>query len=118
MNVARRRANCQTGRSNWRARWIWSEAAGTWNSLKPGDAVTVQGILARDGSLQVWGNSIVLTSTGRQVLAMSPEAIAGVEAGREQSGRRPTPRWPDGKPRLGAAPGETGYWAQAELHRR
>src|SRR5262245_44071344 len=33
------------------------------NSLKPGDAVTVQGILARDGSKQVWGNSVVLTST-------------------------------------------------------
>src|SRR3954469_23762039 len=30
-----------------------------WNmdSLKPGDSVSVQGILARDGSPQVWGNS-------------------------------------------------------------
>src|SRR5690348_12165992 len=32
------------------------------NSLKPGDAVTVQGLRARDGSLQVWGNSITLTN--------------------------------------------------------
>src|SRR6266478_4135018 len=36
------------------------------NSLKPGDAVTVQGIRARDGSPQVWGNSITLTMTGRK----------------------------------------------------
>src|SRR5215471_18857160 len=44
-----------------------------WNtdSLKPGDAVTVQGLRARDGSRQVWGNSITLTNSGRKVLAMS-----------------------------------------------
>ena len=48
-----------------------------WNmdSLKPGDSVSVQGILARDGSPQVWGNSIVLTSTKKKVLAVSPEAL-------------------------------------------
>src|SRR6266478_4410010 len=49
-----------------------------WNmdSLEPGDAVTVLGLLARDGSRQVWGNSVVLTSTKKSVLAMSPEAAA------------------------------------------
>src|SRR6185295_16298703 len=45
-------------------------------SLKPGDAVTVQGPVARDGSPQLWGDSVVLTNTGRRVLAMSPEALA------------------------------------------
>src|SRR5262245_22878885 len=33
------------------------------DSLKPGDAVTVQGPVARDASRQLWGNSIVLTTT-------------------------------------------------------
>jgi hypothetical protein len=82
------------------------------DSVKPGDAVTVQGILARDGSQQIWGNSVVLTNTRRRVLAMSPEATAAlnpVPAGRPSTS---TPRWPDGKPRLGPLPGETGYWAR------
>src|SRR5262245_870421 len=37
---------------------------GGWNpdTLKPGDAITVQGIAARDGSRQVWGNSVVVTA--------------------------------------------------------
>jgi hypothetical protein len=82
------------------------------NSLKPGDAVTVQGIRARDGSLQVWGNSIMFTNTGRKVLAMSAEALAALKPSANSQPARPTPRWPDGKPRLGAAPGEAGYWAK------
>src|SRR5919108_6579022 len=42
---------------------------GGWNrdSLKPGDAITVQGISARDGSRQAWARSVVLSSTGRRV---------------------------------------------------
>jgi hypothetical protein len=85
-----------------------------WNrdSLKPGDAVTVQGILARDRSAQIWGNSVVLTNTKRRVLAMSPEATAALRPMAGGPPARPTPRWPDGKPRLGPAPGETGYWAR------
>jgi hypothetical protein len=85
-----------------------------WNSdsLQPGDAVTVQGILARDGSSQVWGNSVVLTGTKKRVLAMSPEALAAVKPATGNRPALPVPRWPDGKPRLGAAPGETGYWAR------
>ena len=82
------------------------------NSLKAGDAVTVQGIRARDGSPQVWGNSITLTMTGRKVLAMSAEALAALKPAASRPPAKPTPRWPDGKPRLGAAPGETGYWGR------
>jgi len=84
-----------------------------WNrdSLKSGDAITVQGILARDGTRQVWGNSIVLTDTRRRVLATSPEALAALKPTTSNQSR-PTPRWPDGRPRLGPAPGETGYWAR------
>ena len=84
----------------------------TMNSLKPGDAVTVQGMLARDGSPQAWGNSVVLTGTNKRVLTMSPEAQAALKPAASQQAAVPAPRWPDGKPRLGAAPGETGYWAR------
>jgi len=78
------------------------------NSLKPGESVTVQGIRARDGSPQVWGNSVVLARTNRKVLAMSPEALAALKPVTSNQPALPVPRWPDGKPRLGAAPGETG----------
>ncbi len=84
----------------------------TRDSLKPGDAVTVQGPVARDGSSQLWGDSIVLTGTGKRVLAMTPEALAFFKPAPNAAGARPTPRWPDGKPRLGPVPGETGYWAR------
>src|SRR3954470_21222891 len=49
-----------------------------WNqdSLKPGDAITVQGPVARDASKQIWGDSVVLAATGRRVLSMTPDAIA------------------------------------------
>ena len=82
------------------------------NSLKPGDAVTVQGPRARDGSSQVWGTSIVLTGTNKRVLEMSPAALAALKPAPGNKSVLPVPRWPDGKPRLGAAPGETGYWAR------
>jgi hypothetical protein len=82
------------------------------NSLKPGDAISVQGIRARDGSLQAWGNSITLGNAGKKVLAMSPEAVAALKPSPNRQPAGPAPRWPDGKPRLGAAPGETGYWGR------
>ena len=77
----------------------------TRESLRPGDAITVTGIAARNGSRQVWGNRIAFTATGQQVLQVrtagpSPTLTA-----------RPTPRRPDGRPRLGPAPGgASGYW--------
>jgi hypothetical protein len=85
-----------------------------WNSdsLKPGDAITVQGPVARDGSKQIWGDSVVLSTTGRRVLSMTPEAVAFFKPITPTKASRPTPRWPDGKPRLGPSPGETGYWAR------
>jgi len=82
------------------------------NSLKPGDAVTVQGIRARDGSTQVWGNSITLTATGRKALGMSAEALAALKPAPNKQPSKPAPRGADGKPRLSAEPGETGYWAR------
>src|SRR5262245_28236884 len=71
------------GRSGWRR-----------ESVRPGDAITVQGIAARDGSRQAWAKAIVLTSTGKRVLDAAPFVPPPVKAG------RPAPRWPSGQPRL------------------
>jgi hypothetical protein len=80
------------------------------NTLKPGDEITVQGMLARDGSWQIWGDS-VLTGGGKRVLNVSEAARAALLPVANLPSR-PTPRWPDGKPRLGPPPGEKGYWAR------
>src|ERR1700682_3820741 len=37
------------------------------DSVKPGDMLTVDGIVARDGSSQVWARSMTLARTGKQV---------------------------------------------------
>ena len=76
------------------------------DTVKPGDTITVEGILARDGSRQVWGNTV--TAGGRRVFNV-PEDNAPRTAG------GPTPRWPDGKPRLGPTSGSTGYWARPSM---
>ena len=73
------------------------------DTLKPGDAIAVQGITARDGSKQAWGNSVTVTNGGRRVFTVTPVT-------RPTAAARPTPRGPDGKPRLGTLPGERGYW--------
>jgi hypothetical protein len=81
-----------------------------WNrdTLRPGDKIRVVGLAARNGSHQAWGKSIVLRASGRSVfnnVVMTPPP-APLEA-------RPTPRWPDRQPRLGAATAGAaqGYWA-------
>jgi hypothetical protein len=43
----------------------------TRDSLKPGEEVTVEGSLAKDGSHLANAKSIVLTSTGRKMFAGS-----------------------------------------------
>lgn len=76
------------------------------DSVQPGDNITVQGIAARNGSRQAWGNVITMTLTGRRVLNVTPMAPPAPLAA------RPTPRWPDKQPRLGPVPGGVqGYWA-------
>ena len=76
-------------------------------TLRPGDRIRVDGLAARNGSRQAWGNSIVLRATGRSVFNVSVSVPpTPLEA-------RSTPRWPDRQPRLGAAAqgGAHGYWA-------
>jgi hypothetical protein len=77
----------------------------TRDSVKPGDSLTVQGIAARDGSKQTWAKSVTDKKTGKPVFTVSPQPVPAITQA------RPVPRWPDGKPRLGATPGSTGYWA-------
>lgn len=75
-------------------------------SLRPGDAVTVQGLLARNGSRQASGDTVTLTATNRRVYYATPTPPAPPLA------PRPTPRWTDNQPRLGPVPGGVqGYWA-------
>jgi hypothetical protein len=77
------------------------------DTLQPGDKIRVEGIAARNGSHQAWGNAIVIRATGRSVFSVSTAVPPPpLEA-------RPTPRWPDRQPRLGGGPsgGTQGYWA-------
>ena len=72
-------------------------------TVKVGDPITVQGMVARNGSRQAWGNSVVLDAGNKRVFNVSdpvppplPKPVP------------PTPRWPDGQPRLGPPPGLAG----------
>ncbi|HVG53061.1 MAG TPA: DUF6152 family protein [Vicinamibacterales bacterium] len=78
----------------------WSET-----SLAPGEEIRVEGFAARDGSHQVSGKSVTVTRTGRPVYV----GTNGTPRARPVASG-PTPRWPDGRPRLGPPPGQTGYW--------
>lgn len=80
------------------------------DTVKPGDAITVQGILARNGSRQIWGNSVVLTAGNKRVFNVPDEPQTAPKAA-----AAPTPRWPDGQPRLGPVTGTTGYWAKPSM---
>jgi len=75
----------------------------TRDTAKVGDAATVQGISARDGSKQAWANSFVLAGNKKVF-------TAALQPRRDNQPPKPTPRWPDGQPRLGPLPGERGYW--------
>jgi hypothetical protein len=78
-----------------------------WNrdTLRPGDKITVKGNRARDNSRQVWGEDVRYTNTGALVFPAKPEIA------RTPLAPRPTPKWPDGHPALGALPGTAdGYW--------
>jgi len=74
--------------------------------VPPGDQVTINGILARNGSRQIWAKSFKMAKTGREVFSVA-EAKAPVVLS-----KRPTPRWPDNVPKLGAPSASAqGYWA-------
>jgi len=78
---------------------------GGWgkDSLQPGDTVTVKGMAARNGSRQLWADTV--TKGGKTLFTVNdaPPPLP--------SPPRPTPRWADNKPRLGPPSGGAGYWA-------
>jgi hypothetical protein len=76
----------------------------TRDTVKPGDTITVAGILARNGSKQIWGNTV--TKAGARIFNVPDDntPMPGPNG--------PAPRWPDGKVRLGPVTGTTGYWAR------
>ena len=80
----------------------------TRESLHVGDAVTVDGNLARDGSKLAEAKTVTLGG-GKKLSAPTSEALPVPP--RSSQPAKPTPRWPDGHPRLGPPPGEKGYWA-------
>jgi hypothetical protein len=79
----------------------------THEALTPGDVITVEGVGARDRSDQAWAYSIRRADTGQRLFTVDENALEELLAARV---RGPTPRWPDGQPRLGPSPGESGYW--------
>jgi hypothetical protein len=82
--------------------------ANGWSAqtLEPGDSVVVEGIRARDGTRQVWGESVRREDSKRELFAIADSAP------RLPLTSRPAPRWPDGQIALGATPGSAGgYWA-------
>lgn len=84
------------------------EASG-WqaDAINIGDVISVSGNPARDDSRQIWGDSITATSTGSAVFTMTTPSLLSTIATVDT---KATPRWPTGQPRLGAEPGEEGYW--------
>lgn len=75
-----------------------------WNagSLKIGDAVIVQGVVATDAQRQARALSVVLAKGGAQLFKSSVTT---------QAAFAPAPRWPDGQIRLGPPPGAKGFWS-------
>ena len=75
-------------------------------SLQPGETITVDGFRARDGSRQVWGNSITKANGSAVFTLQYPDLLSTIT----EDSNDPAPRWPDGQVRLGAPPGTAGYW--------
>jgi hypothetical protein len=74
-------------------------------TLVPGEAIVVDGMLARNGSRQIWGSSVRRAVNGQQLFTLDPDLP------RLPLAPRPAPRWPDGRIALGATSGASdGYW--------
>lgn len=99
--------NAQGAIENWAVELespITLKASG-WSSetLKPGDRIDVSGLKARNGSRQLWGESVTVAATGATVFTVKDVTPASSGAA--------TPRWPDGQVALGATSGsDDGYW--------
>jgi len=83
-------------------------AKNNWSAttVKPGDVIKVEGPTARDGTKQISGRTVTLMSTNKSVF----NGYNGTPPAKPTVAAAPTPHWPDGHPRLGPTPGQTGYW--------
>jgi hypothetical protein len=80
------------------------------DTVKPGDTITVDGPLARNGSKQIYGTT-VMAAGNKRVFNVPEDTFAASKA---PAG--PTPRWPDGKPKLGPpTSATTGFWAKPSM---
>ena len=77
------------------------------DDLVIGETLSVQGPTARNGSEQLWGNLITRNGNGEVLFTLDDNPLDPLIGDRPTG---PTPRWPDGQPRLGPPPGQTGYW--------
>ncbi len=82
------------------------KAGWTRDFAQVGETITAEGSEARDGSKRAAGKVLILA--GGKKLQEPADAQLVPPRARE---RKPTPRLPDGHPRLGPVPGETGYWS-------
>jgi len=82
-----------------------------WNRdlVQVGDAVTAEGIAARDGSKQISGKSLTIANGKKIAAAPAFIKLAPARTGASKE----APRWPNGHVRLGVTPGGKGYWADA-----
>src|SRR5262245_31929675 len=76
----------------------------TETTVKPGDSIAVEGPTARNGTHQIWGEKVSAVPGGKRLFTVTNKPMPAVR-------NEPTPKWPDGQPRLGPVPGQTGYWA-------
>ncbi|MEP6962196.1 MAG: DUF6152 family protein [Acidobacteriota bacterium] len=76
----------------------------TGESLHVGDVVTIAASRARDNSRHARAKTITLANGTK----LSDSSVA---APRAKQTSRPAPKWPNGHVRLGAEPGQFGYWA-------
>jgi hypothetical protein len=85
-----------------------------WSSdtVHTGDTIRVTGPGARNGSHQVWGE--IVSGAGNEVLFAVPDDLMARRLANRPAGA--TPLWPDGQPRLGPPPGQTGYWTAPGKH--
>ena len=66
------------------------------DALEVGDTISVDGIVARDGSSQIWGNSLVLASTGATLFTLTdsqPEVSDAAPRGNSPLAERRPPGW-------------------------
>src|SRR5690606_18851384 len=60
-------------------------------SVKPGDELLITGPIARDGTRQIWGETVTMSALGRDVYSVDGKPPV------KSLSPRPTPRWPDGQ---------------------